>query len=339
MVLIPVTLLLLALLLVVAIISWRRAPGIAQTTGDATFIAHSAHARQLPRFQQRVRTLRMLLSGVVVLVTVAGLVGAYLAGRPAKIASGDSELASRDIVLCLDVSGSVIEFDGEVIESFIGLLDDFNGERISLVIFDAAARTVFPLTDDYDMVREQLEYAREALAVEYVFGIANPVNFDELYRFTAGTTLDYVYGSSLVGDGLASCAQAFDLQDQERSRFIILATDNDVAGDSIFTFPEAAKLAGDRDITVHGLFIESYYAIGSGSRDEMERELTANGGYFYYANDPQAAAQIISDVQSQDAVDLDASPETVRIDDPGIWPIILGLLVLAFIGIAWRLKL
>ncbi len=53
-------------------------------------------------------------------------------------------------------------------------------------------------------------------------------------QFTAGTTAN-LSGASLIGDGLASCALQFDAEDTERSRSIILATDNYVSGEPIYT--------------------------------------------------------------------------------------------------------
>ena len=43
------------------------------------------------------------------------------------------------------------------------LVSHFRGERIALSIFNSTSRTVFPLTDDYDLVSSQLTKAADAL--------------------------------------------------------------------------------------------------------------------------------------------------------------------------------
>ena len=55
-------------------------------------------------------------------------------------------------MLCLDVSGSMIAYDAAVLEVFEQLTEEFTGERISMVVFNASAVTYFPLTNDYDYI-------------------------------------------------------------------------------------------------------------------------------------------------------------------------------------------
>lgn len=330
---------LLAATLLIVGLAWFRT-GTRATDDDAIAVAHTAHIRRSQRFRSRARMLRSVLSLAVVVASGAAIVASYLAGRPADVVSLDDDLATRDIVLCLDVSGSVIEFDGEILDSFEELLPQFNGERIALVIWDATARTVFPLTDDYTMIAEQFDVARDALRVGGGIGGLHLINPEEYDRFTAGTKLDYQYGSSIIGDGLASCTQTFDLADEERSRFIIFATDNELAGDPVYTLAEAAELAQSKGITVHGLRIEpSGWGSTPGVAREMQRVIEEHGGYFYEADDASAAGEIIDSVQSQDAVDLGAVEETVEADNPKGWPVFLGVLLVALIGVAWRFKI
>ena len=55
-------------------------------------------------------------------------------------------------MLCLDVSGSALPYDRQVIGTYRDLVRSFEGERIGLSIFNSTSRTVFPLTDDYELV-------------------------------------------------------------------------------------------------------------------------------------------------------------------------------------------
>ena len=65
------------------------------------------------------------------------------------------EVTSRDIMLCLDVSGSMVEYNRSVLEQFGRLLENFDGERVGLTIFNASAVTVFPLTTDYGFITDE----------------------------------------------------------------------------------------------------------------------------------------------------------------------------------------
>lgn len=323
---------------VILAMAWRRGSGTVPET-DAVLVAHTAEIRRSRRFRSRANWLRLALTVGLVLASACAVIAAYLAGRPVDVVARNEHLASRDIVMCLDISGSVIEFDGEIIDSFEALLPDFSGERIAMVVWNAGARTVFPLTDDYDMIAEQFANARKSLTVFGTGAGLVPADIDAYKRFSAGTELGGEYGSSLVGDGLASCLSVFDMADDERSRFVILATDNDVAGNPVYTLDEAAELAQARGITIHGLRIEpAGWGSTPGVGEAMERSITDHGGYFYEATDAAAAQSIVARVQSQDAVDLGATSDVVRTDDPKGWPIVLGALVIALIGLAWRLR-
>ena len=56
-----------------------------------------------------------------------------------------------------------------------------------------------------------------------------------------------------MGDGLASCVQHFDRPDQARARTLVLATDNLVSGDPLYTLSQATDLAVERGVMVFGV--------------------------------------------------------------------------------------
>ena len=99
----------------------------------------------------------------VVLLVIALVLAIALVARPSQVDSSDERASSRDIVLCLDVSGSTLPYDREVIDTYLELVKHFEGERIGMSIFNSTSRTVFPLTDDYELVTEQLTAASKAL--------------------------------------------------------------------------------------------------------------------------------------------------------------------------------
>lgn len=301
-------------------------------------VAHTARVRQGARFRSRLARYSVGVMALAVALGSTLLAAAVITARPSNSVDVNDKMATRDIVLCLDVSGSVIEFDSQVLDTFADLVQGFQGERVALLIFNSSARTVFPLSDDYTMISEQLRAASFALETSGYGVNLWPKNTDEFFLFITGTETDADYGSSLVGDGLVSCTQAFDLSDTERSRTLILATDNEVLGNELFTLPKAGNIVKTRGIKLYGLFIDSLLAVAP---DEigMRQIVEGAGGTFFYANDANAAATMIKDVQEQDAIELGAIPRLVIFDRPGVWPTVALCGVGVIILVGWRFKL
>lgn len=61
---------------------------------------------------------------------------ALLVARPVDRQVRAAAMANRDIMLCLDVSGSMIEFDAELVDKFSQMVQSFDGERIAMSIWN-----------------------------------------------------------------------------------------------------------------------------------------------------------------------------------------------------------
>lgn len=304
--------------------------------GGHTYVANSAYIFSLPSFARRLTLARIAAMTLVTIVAVSAVVTALLAGRPVDRYLQDERMATRDIVLCLDVSGSMMPFDSEVLRRFAEMIPSFHGERIGLNVWNATTRVVFPLTDDYAMVEFELEQAAELLDMDIFSASTSSSSFRDLEEWLAGTMVYNSMNASLIGDGLANCALAFDLSDDERSRTIIMATDNQVAGQEVFTLPAAAEFAAERDITVHAIYAAEFGL--ASERDEYESVITGHGGLFYELADPDAADGIIDEITAQQAVELDANPKVVEIDRPDRYYSWLVGFVAVLIVAAWRLR-
>lgn len=299
-------------------------------------VAHSHRLTELPEYQAAVRRHCRWLTVAAVAGGVLMAAAVVAAARPAERSAVSPEQRNRDIILCLDASGSMSSADAAVVEVFARLAQGFDGERLGLTVFDSSAVQVFPLTDDYDFVQEQLAEAREAFD-----GAPGSAGF-----------LDGTWngaGSSLIGDGLASCVQGFPAADDgapagdgtvERSRSVILATDNFVSGDPIFTLEEAAVLAKEKDVRVYALN-PGDFDYGT-DRDQPGTQLRAaaegTDGAYYPLDSPETVQDIIRKVQSTEATAFKAAPQAAVADRAEI-PLGIALvsgLVLA--GASWRLR-
>lgn len=289
-------------LLLVAAVVWLLLRHTRRTGTVA--VANSDLLRRLPEFRRAVRAHRIRTLAIGALAAGIGLVAIVGAARPQTRSVISQEQDNRDIVLCLDVSGSMIDVDAQVVERFRQLAEGFKGERISLVIFNSSAVPVFPLTDDYHFIGDELKQADQALQT-----------LDPEDPFFAGTLNGD--GSSLIGDGLATCLHGFDHPELPRARSVILATDNEAAGKSLFTLPEAGQLASTDNIQVYG--VNPTDSPASSAAREMKQVVEQTGGVYYALNDVGAVSQILDAVTSREASRIPTQPLLVVHDEPQLW--------------------
>lgn len=304
-------------------------------------VAHSDRLTALPEYQAALRQHRVRLRILSAAGMVLLLAAAVAAARPAERSSTRPEQHKRDIILCLDASGSMNSADAEIVDVFGRLAAEFDGERIGLTVFDSSAVQVFPLTDDYGYVQEQLRLAKDAF------------DGDGAASFLDGTWGGQ--GSSLIGDGLASCVQGFpaarpgavgaeapgEAVDAGRpSRSVILATDNYLSGAPIFSLAEAGGLAKEREVRVYALNPGDYdYGTDPGQPGARLRAAAEDSGGAYYALDsPDAVPGIISRIRATEAAAFQAAPRAVITDHAEV-PLAVALLAGLVLAVAaWRFR-
>jgi Ca-activated chloride channel family protein len=308
--------------LLVALVVWllQRLRGVAVPVA----LANTEMLRALPEYRRAVRRHRWMVAGGVALVGILAVAAVLGAARPVQRMTLIDQKDNRDIVLCLDVSGSMIDVDAEVVSTFLRLAEGFRGERISMVIFNSSAVPVFPLTDDYDFVSDQLRRAQRSLTL-----------VDGKDPFFAGTLNGA--GSSLIGDGLATCVRSFDHPELKRARSVILASDNEAAGKSLFTLPEGGQLATTAGIQVYGMNPSDNPS--SSAAVEMRQVVESTGGIYFALNDVSAVRRTLEAVTSREATRIPSAPRTVIHDAPGIPIALATIAVLAFLAlrrVRWR---
>ncbi|MFC7788014.1 vWA domain-containing protein [Microbacterium sp. MAHUQ-60] len=290
----------------------------------AALISRAERLRGLPSFRASVRRRMTLLAGILVVGAIAVLLGGVVAARPLSAKTIHPVDNSRDIMLCLDVSGSMSDVDVEVLTVFDELLKGFRGERIGLTIFNSSPVQVFPLTDDYPFVQEQLNSIRTSFDYN-----------SDVPEHWVGTLNGP--GASLIGDGLAACTMRFDHLDDDRSRSVILATDNELAGASILTVREAAQYAKSKKVRVFALNPVQ------GKDAEVSAELAdaalLTGGQSYALRDTTSVADIIAEIQKQEATALKGQAQVVRVDSPNLVIALMLMAILGFLLLVWRVRL
>ncbi|MEV7973720.1 vWA domain-containing protein [Cellulomonas sp. NPDC089187] len=323
------------LALVVGAVAWLRRDH--RKAGPSRWVAATADLDAIPEVRTALRRytwLRAIGAGALVLCL---LCAAMLVARPMHQRTISERLGTRDIVICLDVSGSMVDYDAAVLESFTELIENFRGERVGLSIFNSTSRTVFPLTDDYPIALDEIEHGAQVLdGVSGTFFSDSALAAYE--RWTAGTVNLGMDQASLIGDGLASCGLLFDQEDDQRSRSIILVTDNQLMGDPVYTLSQAIDLTSEREVTLFGLYGGPSQLRGTALETEFTTLIRDSGGSSWFADDAAAIQGIVDQVMAQQTQVLDADPEIRISDTPRTWFLALVLALAGFWVLQWRVK-
>ena len=298
---------------------------------NKVMFANLKRLTRMPEYANLLKEYRLGIGAIVGVLIIAISLSGIIAAKPVNVESYTPTKYNRDIVLCLDVSGSMYDVDIQVLEKFQELLKGFKGERVALVVWNNSSNLVFPLTDDYNYIEEQLKYVNEGLKYDPLTGETNGYDFSK-YTINAN-------GGSLIGDGLTACSLTFDKEDasEKRSKSIILATDNIVNGEQIIDFPTAVKYASENNITIYGIRPTTGYEVG-GEAEEMKTTIESFGGKFYPLNDTNATSEIVNKISKEDAGAMKGETVITKTDTPNGW--IIGMLFSLMLGLLlmWRYK-
>ncbi|MGN8026303.1 vWA domain-containing protein [Microbacterium sp. 22242] len=309
--------------LVVGVLLGLRGRGGGTAAGGAP-VARAERIRTLPAFRRAVRRRQAALAAIVALGILAVVLGGVVAARPVAQKTVQPVSTSRDVMLCLDVSGSMTDVDKEIVSIFDKLSDGFKGERIGLTIFNSSAVQVFPLTDDYAFVKDHLRSLMK--------GFDYSTDVPEQWVGTMNGV-----GASLIGDGLASCVMRFDHADQKRARSIILATDNELNGSPIVSLEEAADYAASKKIRIYT--INPVEGVDEPNSKTLADAATTTGGKAYALRETTTVSDIISEVQKQEASQLKGQATVIWTDVPQLWIAALIVIALGFVVLLWQVRL
>ena len=309
-----------AIVVVAVVLAWRwRRPRRPPWRGEGA-ISNVGLAEGSPVFRRLRRRYRTLIGVEIAVLATIGVGSAVLAMGPLGEQSHELETRNRDVMLCLDVSGSMKELDKSILGTFADIAADLPGDRIGLTIWSGSAITVFPLTDDHDYVAAMLQHAVD----EFEGGGR---------EFVSGTELG---GSSLIGDGLASCVMRFDRLGDERARSVVFATDNKSAGEPLVSLDDAAAFARDRDVRVYSVAPAKYMSYRE-TRD-LEEAVRLTGGEYLSTEDVRVVDHVIERISELEATHLERPPDVVVDDRPAMWAAVAvaGVSVLGLV--AWKLR-
>lgn len=247
-------------LLIFAAFLFRRPPVAAVNCADSSLL------REVPK------SLRLIIRTPLLFLLAAAFISllSIAAARPQKITSVQDDYEGRDLMLVLDVSGSMKERDFEYQNSYINRLQAVKlvvsefikervGDRIGLVAFGTTAFLQSPLTLDHPLLVQLINMLQVGVVGE-------------------GTA---------IGEGIGVALKR--LRDIEgKSKAIILLTDGANNAGKVLPL-QAAKVAGELGIKIH--------TIGIGSKQAAPRGL---GGMFI-GNAPEFDEQTLRQIAESSA--------------------------------------
>ncbi len=329
-----------------------------------TKAANTHFAKELLEYKKKKALRRVLLILAEALLALGILSSLILVARPYETKTVTSGTKKRDIFLCMDVSYSICYLNADLVQSLKDVVGGLKGDRFGITIFNTSTVLYVPLTDDYDFVNQKLDELEEYfnLQIKY-WGYADDYGYlevpddgwDEYYEirdrldyYDAGTLIkNYSKGSSLIGEGLAACLYSFpSLDDEERTRVIIMSTDNaeEALSKPTVELDEASKLCKKNKITVFGIFPNKETFSIVNDRDyerdfsDLRKNLDQTGGVVYQQSRNLTVDDIVKDIQKQEAMEVDEITTTRTVDVPETWIIVLLISMVGFAVIGLLLK-
>lgn len=237
-----------------------------------------AAAGQTPEQGSIVRRRGRWQMGVAILcwcLTVTGLARPEILGEPVVI-----EKAARDLVLAVDISGSMdtrdlLDEDGKPLQRLSAVkvvIDDFikerEGDRVALIVFGSNAYLQTPFTED-------LQSAAELMAQTEV-GMAGP--------------------HTAMGDAIGLALRTFEASDIDQKLLVLLSDGADT--NSQMSPLNATEIAASAGVRIYTIGVGDPKASGDNRVDleTLEAIAARADGGFYVADDTQGLREIYAEI-------------------------------------------
>ena len=314
---------------IVRYILLRRWKHLLEDDAASVPIAHSDRLTNLPEYAVAFKRYQLLVKLAVGSMSIALLMGVFVSARPASVTEITPAQQSRDIMLCLDVSGSLLKVDTTLVNRFNSLVSGFSGQRFGLTVFNSSATAIIPLSDDYKFTSERLKSVGTALAEQ---------KGDDFTELTTGTLADFDKGTSLVSDGLVSCINNLGENPLHRSQSVILATDNEVNGTPIIDLDLATGLAEKKNIRLYTIDPGEGDPARAADHAKLRDVAEKTGGSYYKLSDANTVGSIIGEISKQEAKYAESTSVVAISDTPKLFLYLAVISTIASLVFIWRLQ-
>ncbi|NDV97968.1 VWA domain-containing protein [Salipiger sp. PrR002] len=271
----------------------------------------------------------VILSRPVLSVITAALCWALLVlalARPERVGAPITiETAARDVVLAIDISGSMDARDfaapdgsrkqrlAAVRDVVGGFVAGREGDRMALIVFGSAAYLQTPLTDDLQTVTELLDRTE--------VGMAGP--------------------HTALGDAIGLAIRTFESSEIDQRLLILLSDGSDTA--SRMSPINAAEIAADRGVEIYTIGVGDPDTTGENRVDLATLQAIAarTGGAYFFAEDEAALDAVyarIDELAPRETETLSFRPRRSLAWVPMGLAALLGLASLAYLSLRQRLR-
>ncbi len=229
--------------------------------------------------------LQMAVAMAVWALLVLALAHPEKLGEPLVI-----ETAARDVVLALDLSGSMdardfkaadgspqqrLEAVKDVMRQFIAERD---GDRMAMIVFGTRAFVQAPFTEDLQSLNGFLDQS--------VVGMAGP--------------------NTALGDAIGLGIRTFESSEVDQRLMILLSDGADTS--SRMTPVNAAALAAERDVVIYTIGVGDPEGSGEDRVDlgALEDIAKRTGGQFFFAGDAEALTQVYAEIDKQNPREVES---------------------------------
>jgi hypothetical protein len=251
-------------------------------------VANTEYIKETELYKKLLKRYKIFKALTIFICSFSLILSLVLIARPVETQKTTKDERKKDIFLCMDVSGSMNGVNERICTYLKNTVAGLKGDKFGIVLFNSSATVAVPLTDDLHYVENTLN----TLRISFNTSSEEFQSLDVTKRLAiTNMKIDGTMegkGSSIIPDSLATCAYDFPDADKERTRIIILSTDNDLAGDSLLTIAEACKVCKNKDIVVYAISPE--YVV-----DELifKNAIASTGGKFYKATKDKSVDEII----------------------------------------------
>lgn len=286
-----------------------RIPFFRQITDAAGLEAR--HGSSIRAHSRRQLILSALIWGLIVL----GL------ARPERLADPIViETAARDVVLALDISGSMDarDFDGpegdpmqrleavkNVLRQFIA---DRDGDRMALIVFGSNAFVQAPFTEDLQSLNGFLD--------QTLVGMAGP--------------------NTALGDAIGLAIRTFDASEVDQRLLILLSDGADTS--SRVPPANAAGIAAQNGVTIYTIGVGNPEAEGEDrvDLDALKDIASQTGGAFFFADDSEVLSAVYEEIDKQNPREVETTSFRPAESLAHI-PLGAALLLMALAGLSLRM--
>lgn len=299
-------------------------------------IANTKYIKEIPYYKQVLKRYKIFSVLIKIMCILSIFMSLILLARPIIKEVDNSEMYNRDIFLCMDVSASIEELNKELVKTLKQTVNSLKGERFGITIFNTTSVLLVPLTDDYEYVLDVLDTISESFNLQM-----GDERYFYLRDYIIGGTVEGAEerGGSNIGDGLASCASNFIEGNEDRTKIIILSTDNQLYGKPILTLDEAAKVCKDRNIRVYGIATST---ITEENEIAMKNAVELTGGRYYketdYSGNGQTVPEIVGSIEQTQKSLFKGNKKMKDVDKPEVPFVILCISIMILFGLENKVK-